>query len=61
MHLVMLYEKNVIEKSASFVECLSSMALNGEEGSFLEYTTEWVSILNRRPIRSERHNIRILF
>ena len=40
-------KKNVTEKFASFVECLGSMAINGEEGSFLEYTTEWVSKVNR--------------
>ena len=45
--LMKKYEKNVTEKSASFVECLSSMAITGEEGSFLEYTTEWVSKVNR--------------
>lgn len=29
------------------MECLSGMAINGEESSFLEYTTEWVHRVNR--------------
>ena len=54
-------EKNVTEKSASFVECLSSMAINGEEGSFLEYTTEWVSEVNRGGLFEVNDTIFALF
>ena len=35
------------EKSASIVECLSNMTVNGEEGSFLDYTIQWISKVNR--------------
>ena len=45
--LMKKHERNVTEKSAFFVECLSSMAVNGEEESFLEYTREWSSKVNR--------------
>ena len=55
--LMKRYERNVTEKSASFVECLSSMAVNGEEGSFLEYTTQWVSKVNRGGLFEVNDNI----
>ena len=45
--LMKKHERNVTEKSASIVECLSNMAVNGEEGSFLDYTTQWISKANR--------------
>ena len=45
--LMKKHERKVTEKSASIVECLSNMAVNGEEGSFLDYTTQWISKVNR--------------
>ena len=39
--LLKRYERNVSTSSAFFVECLSGMAINGEESSFLEYTRDW--------------------
>ncbi len=33
--------------SASIVECLSSMAVNGDESNFLEYTRDWLVKINR--------------
>ena len=30
-----------------YVECLSSMAVNGEESSLMEYTSKWISLCNR--------------
>ena len=47
MVLMKKYERVVSEKSASFVECLSAMAVNGEESTILEYTSQWVSKVNR--------------
>ena len=29
------------------IECLSAMAVNGDESNFLEYTTKWIGIVNR--------------
>ena len=34
------HERSLAETAAFFVECLSGMAINGEESSFLEYTAE---------------------
>ena len=45
--LMKKHETSVQERSASFVECLSSMAVSGEEESFVEYTREWSSRVNR--------------
>lgn len=39
--LLKKHERRLSKSSAFFVECLSGMAVNGEESSFLEYTTEW--------------------
>ena len=40
------YEKQSSDKAAHFVECLSSMAVNGQE-NFQDYTTEWIRKVNR--------------
>ena len=45
--LLKKHERNSSDTFAFVVECLGSMAVNGEEGSFYEYTTEWVRIVNR--------------
>lgn len=45
--LLKKHERRLSESSACFVECLSSMAVNGEESSFLDYTSEWVHKVNR--------------
>ena len=50
MVLMKKYERVVSEKSASFVECLSAMAVNGEESTILEYTSQWVSKVNQGGI-----------
>ena len=34
-------------KAANFVECLTHMAVDGEESSFLMYTQTWMKIVNR--------------
>ena len=35
------------DKAATFVECLSHMAVEGPEDSLLSYTQEWVQKINR--------------
>ena len=45
--LLKKHEKSQSLASVSFVECLSSMAVNGEESSFLEYTRDWLVKINR--------------
>ena len=41
------HEKNVSKKSVAFIECLGNMVVNGEDSTLLEYTTQWVSKVNR--------------
>lgn len=48
--LLKKHERQRSEPSAFFVECLSGMAINGEESSLLEYTTEWVHRVNKGEI-----------
>ena len=45
--LLKKHERHLSKSSAFFMKCLSGMAINGEESSFLEYTTEWVHKVNR--------------
>ena len=33
--------------AVSAVECLSAIAINGEESSLMEYTTRWTALVNR--------------
>ena len=47
MSLLKKHEKTFSEKSVEFVECLSKMAVNGDESSFLSYTLEWSRTINR--------------
>ena len=47
MVLMKRHEKNVSKKSVAFIECLGNMAVNGEDSTLLEYTTQWVSKVNR--------------
>lgn len=42
-----LFEKDDSTKAAQFVDCLSHMALSGEESSFYAYTKEWIDSVNR--------------
>ena len=44
--LLKKHERSLAETAAFFVECLSGMAINGEESSFLEYTAEWIRKVN---------------
>ncbi len=47
MSLIRRFSKQQGDKAALFVECLSHMAIAGPESSFLEYTREWMKIVNR--------------
>jgi hypothetical protein len=42
--LLKKYEKT---DSVGVMECLTAMAVNGEEGDLLQYTTKWIEIVNR--------------
>lgn len=39
--------KQTSTKAGNFVECLTHMAVDGEESSFLEYTKLWTTTVNR--------------
>ena len=45
--LMKKYEKNPSEASVSIMECLGSMAVNGDESDFLQYTRGWLENINR--------------
>ena len=45
--LLKKYEKASSDFAVSAVECLSAMAIDGEESSLLEYTTRWTALVNR--------------
>ena len=45
--LLKQYEGSLYPESVSMIECLSAMAINGDESNFLEYTTKWIGIVNR--------------
>lgn len=46
--LLTRYEKDLSSKSTvGIIECLSAMAVNGEESSLLEYTRKWIHLVNR--------------
>ena len=47
MSLLKKHEKGSTDRSVEFVECLSKMAVNGDESSFLSYTLEWSRTVNR--------------
>ena len=47
MKLVKRYKKEGSKKAAQFVECLSNMAVNGDDSSFYAYTKEWVNTVDR--------------
>ena len=47
MKLMKEFTKKDTERAAQFVECLSHMAVEGEESSFYAYTAEWVKSVDR--------------
>ena len=47
MRLLRKFKRTQGNKAASFVECLSHMAIEGPEESLLKYTQEWIKKLDR--------------
>ena len=47
MKLMKEFTKKDTERAAQFVECLSHMAVEGEESGFYAYTAEWVKSVDR--------------
>ena len=45
--LLQKYKKKDTEEAAAIVDCLSKMAVAGEDSSFLAYTTEWNKAITR--------------
>ena len=45
--LLKRYEKSSSVDAVSFTECLSSLAVDGDESSLLEYTMKWTRLVNR--------------
>ena len=41
------HEKNPSKASVSIIKCLGSMAVNGDESDFLQYTRSWLEKVNR--------------
>ena len=61
MVLMKKHQKNASDKSASFVECLSTMAINGEESTLLDYTTHWIAKVNRGGLFEVNDTTYLLF
>lgn len=55
------FEKENTEKAAQFVNCVSQMALCGEESSFYAYTTEWIKRVNRGGLFSVSESTFLFF
>ena len=51
------FEKQSGAKGRQFVECLSKMAIMGEESSFYEYTKEWLKLTNRGGLFQVRRKL----
>ena len=47
LKLMRKYEKEEGNKAMQFMECLSNMAVEGEESSFYNYTKEWIALTDR--------------
>ena len=45
--LLKKYEKNPSTDSADIIECLSTMAVTGDDSDCLKYTTQWIACVNR--------------
>ena len=41
------FEKESTSKAVQLVECLSNMAIEGDESSYYAYTVEWIKLVNR--------------
>ena len=47
LKLLKRYEKSSAVDAVCFTECLSSLAVDGDESSLLEYTMKWTRLVNR--------------
>ena len=47
MKLLKKYERSFTKNAVEYVECLGSMAVDGEESSVLEYSRRWILKVNR--------------
>ena len=45
--LLKKHKKGSSVEAMQFVECLTSMALNGEENDLMEYTRNWTCLVNQ--------------
>ena len=59
--LLRRYKQQHGQKAASFVECLSHMAVDGPGDSFMDYTKEWISKVNRGGLFETSDNAYMLF
>ena len=59
--LLSKYKTEDTEKAASFVECLSHMAIDGNETSLMDYTKEWIEKINRGGLFEVKDNTFQLF
>lgn len=48
--LLLKYEKSKAAEAVNVIECLSGMAVNGEECDAMEYTSKWIDLVNRGGI-----------
>ena len=58
--LMTRHEKSQSTSSATFVDCLIGMAVNGIDVSFLEYTKQWIHNVNSDEIHTYIH-IQLIF
>ena len=59
--LLRRYKQQHGQKAASFVECLSHMAVDGPGDSFMDYTREWITKVNRGGLFETSDNAYMLF
>ena len=58
--LLKRYEKSSSEDAVVFVECLSSLVVDGDESSLLEYTMKWTRLVNRGGLFKMNHTTFLL-
>ena len=54
-------QKGTSEKSSQFLECLSAMAVDGNDASFETYTTEWITAIDRGGLFHVKDDAYLLF
>ncbi len=61
MKLLKRLKKEESTKAEQFVECLSNMAVNGNESTFYAYTEEWTKTVNRGSLFEINNATIVLF